>query len=165
MKTKMTRNIHQILIAVDGSPYSDHIIDYGVWIAEKMDSKIAVVHINELPMAAPFTVDPLSNEPSNMVMGVMQAQEDANKELFKYIQKTWGKEIPLHIYAKVGKPKDEILATAAECNADLIILGTHGRVGFDHFISGSVAEGVVRKAKCPVLIIPNRDEEKKSNKH
>ncbi len=163
MKTKMTKNIHKILIAVDGSPYSDHIIDYGVFIAKKMNSEIGVVHINELPMAAPFTIDPLSNEPSTMIMEVMQAQEDSSKELFKHIQKTWGKEIPLHIYAKVGKPKDEILATAEEFQADLIILGTHGRVGFDHFISGSVAEGVVRKARCPVLIIPNKDE--KSDKH
>jgi nucleotide-binding universal stress UspA family protein len=123
-----------------------------------MNSELAVVHINELPLATPFMIDPLSTESSTMVMEVMQAQEDANKKLFSYIQKTWGKEIPLHIYTKVGKPKDEILNTAKECGADFIILGTHGRVGFDHLISGSVAEGVVRHAICPVLIIPNKLE-------
>jgi len=70
-----------------------------------------------------------------------------------------GDEIVLHTYNRIGSPKTEILATAEECNADLIILGTHGRTGFDHFISGSVAEGVVRKSKCPVLIIPNKEKE------
>ncbi|HEY0769691.1 MAG TPA: universal stress protein, partial [Sphingobacteriaceae bacterium] len=58
---------------------------------------------------------------------------------------------------KIGNPRDEILITADEWNADLIIVGTHGRTGFDHFISGSVAEGVARKAKCPVLIIPKME--------
>ena len=157
MKLKATTTINKILIAIDGSPYSDHIIDYGIFIANTMKSEVAVAHISELPMAAPFMVDPLSNEPTTMVMEVMQAQDDANKVLFRYIQKKWGNKIPLHIYTKVGKPKEEILAIADEYQADLIILGTHGRVGFDHFISGSVAEGVVRRSLCPVLVIPNKD--------
>lgn len=153
---KSNNNIQKVLIAIDGSTHSDKIIDYGVFLAKKMQAEIGVVHINEIPMAAPFMVDPLSNEPSTMIMEVMQAQESANKELFKYIQKKWGSEIPLHTYTKVGKPKDEILAVANEYKADLLILGTHGRAGFDHFISGSVAEDVVRKSTCPVLIIPNK---------
>jgi nucleotide-binding universal stress UspA family protein len=58
----------------------------------------------------------------------------------------------------LAEPQDEILAVAEECKADLIILGTHGRTGFDHFISGSVSESVARKSKCPVLIIPNPEK-------
>ena len=65
----------------------------------------------------------------------------------------------VYSFHKMGHPKDEILLTADEWNADIIILGTHGRTGFDHFLSGSVAEKVVRRAKCPVLIIPNKDAE------
>jgi nucleotide-binding universal stress UspA family protein len=38
----------------------------------------------------------------------------------------------------------------------MIILGTHGRTGLDHFIAGSVAESIIRHAECPVLIIPNK---------
>ena len=59
---------------------------------------------------------------------------------------------------KIGRAQDEILSVADDCKADMIILGTHGRTGFDHFISGSVSESVSRKAKCPILIIPNPEK-------
>lgn len=162
MKTKKNIPIHKILIAIDGSSYSDHLIDYGMQLAKQMNAELAVVHINELPLSMPFMVDPLTTESSSMTVEVMQAQDEANKKLFAYVQKNWGKEISLHTYAKMGKPKDEILNTAQEYQADLLILGTHGRVGFDHLISGSVAEGVIRNATCPVLVIPNKSVPKKT---
>jgi nucleotide-binding universal stress UspA family protein len=46
-----------------------------------------------------------------------------------------------------------VLSLAAERNVDLIVMGTHGRRGFDHLVLGSVAERVLRKAPCPVLVI------------
>jgi nucleotide-binding universal stress UspA family protein len=54
--------------------------------------------------------------------------------------------------AAEGDPAREILAEAA--SADLIVMGTHGRSGFERFVLGSVAETVVRKAPCSVLTIP-----------
>lgn len=53
---------------------------------------------------------------------------------------------------RVGKPAEAIIKEAAEWQADLIAMGTHGRTGFDHFLHGSVAEQVVRRSKLPVLI-------------
>ena len=47
----------------------------------------------------------------------------------------------------------EIITFAREINADLLVVGTHGRTGLSHLIIGSVAERVVRKAPCPVLSI------------
>jgi nucleotide-binding universal stress UspA family protein len=47
----------------------------------------------------------------------------------------------------------EIVLMAKEESADLIIMGTHGRTGFDHLILGSTAENVVRKSPCPVLTV------------
>lgn len=54
---------------------------------------------------------------------------------------------------KEGDPATEILDTAREVNADLIIMGTHGRTGLARFLMGSVAEVVARKAGCPVLTV------------
>jgi nucleotide-binding universal stress UspA family protein len=51
----------------------------------------------------------------------------------------------------------EIVRTAEEHDYNLIVMGTHGRTGFDHMLLGSVAEKVVRKAPCPVLTVPLRN--------
>jgi nucleotide-binding universal stress UspA family protein len=52
-----------------------------------------------------------------------------------------------------GVPFVEIIKTAKEKNADLIVIGTHGRTGIDHMLFGSTAEKVVRKSYCPVLTV------------
>jgi nucleotide-binding universal stress UspA family protein len=52
-----------------------------------------------------------------------------------------------------GVPFVEIVRTAKEQNADMIVIGTHGRTGIDHMLFGSTAEKVVRKAHCPVLTV------------
>lgn len=52
-----------------------------------------------------------------------------------------------------GDPVSEILNVAREIDADLIVMGTHGRTGLSRLLMGSVAEHVVRKASCPVLTV------------
>src|SRR5581483_10954327 len=51
---------------------------------------------------------------------------------------------------------DDILAEAERVHADLIVMGTHGRSGFQHLVLGSITEKVLRKAACPVLTVPRR---------
>jgi nucleotide-binding universal stress UspA family protein len=158
---KTFNQIHKILIAVEDSQYSQRATNYGIDLAKKLGAEIALVHVNELPVATPYVADPLLNEPPIMMPEMVHAQEDASKKLLNKIADSIGEETMVYTFHKIGNPKDEILHTADEWDADMIILGTHGRTGFDHFISGSVAEKVVRKARCPVLIIPNKDAEDK----
>ncbi|MEO8794541.1 MAG: universal stress protein [Daejeonella sp.] len=152
-------NLKKILIAVEDSIYSDIAVNYGLALARKLGAEVALVHVNEIPSATPYIADPMLNETSFMMPEMMNIQEEASQKLFERITNQAGEGIVFHKYSKIGTPKVEILATAEECNADLIILGTHGRTGFDHFISGSVSESVIRKSKCPVLIIPNKEKE------
>ena len=151
-------NIHRILIAVDDSPYSDQAIKYGVLLAKNMGSKITLVHVDEIPISSPYSADPLLNESPAMIPELMHIQEEASKLLFKKIKEQHGDVVEMSTVTKIGRAQDEILSVADDCKADMIILGTHGRTGFDHFISGSVSESVARKAKCPVLIIPNPEK-------
>jgi nucleotide-binding universal stress UspA family protein len=53
-----------------------------------------------------------------------------------------------------GDPMEEIIRFVTDNTADLLIVGTHGRTGLDHWITGSVAEHVIRHATIPVLVIP-----------
>lgn len=55
-----------------------------------------------------------------------------------------------------GAPDKSIAGKAADENADIIVMATHGRTGMDHFMLGSVAEKVIARARCPVLIVPLR---------
>jgi nucleotide-binding universal stress UspA family protein len=151
-------NIHRILIAVDDSPYSDQAVSYGVLLAKNLGSKITLVHVDEIPISSPYSADPLLNESPIMIPELMHIQEEASKALFKKLEDKFGQIVKLSTVTKIGRAQDEILAVADECKADMIILGTHGRTGFDHFISGSVSESVARKAKCPVLIIPRPEK-------
>lgn len=151
-------NIHRILIAVEDSPYSEQAVNYGVLLAKNLGSKITLVHVDEIPISSPYSADPLLNESPVMIPELMHIQEEASKALFKKIEDKFGQIVKLSTVTKIGRAQDEILAVADECKADMIILGTHGRTGFDHFISGSVSESVARKAKCPVLIIPRPEK-------
>ena len=148
-------NIHRILIAVDDSSYSDQAVNYGVLLAKNLGSKITLVHVDEIPISSPYSADPLLNESPAMIPELMHIQEEASKLFFIKIKEQHGDVVELSTVTRIGRIQDEILSVADDCKADMIILGTHGRTGFDHFISGSVSESVARKAKCPVLIIPN----------
>jgi nucleotide-binding universal stress UspA family protein len=56
------------------------------------------------------------------------------------------------VHARIGKAADEILALAKEVGADLIVIGTKGLTGVEHYVLGSVAEKVVREAGCAVIV-------------
>ena len=64
-------------------------------------------------------------------------------------------EVTFHI--RIGETARLIAETAASCGADLIVIGTHGREGLAHVILGSVAQRVVRQARCPVLTVHEHD--------
>lgn len=63
-----------------------------------------------------------------------------------------GADIEFFVHARLGKPAEEILDLAQEVGADLIIVGSHARSAVGRFLLGSVSEGVLHGAKCPVLI-------------
>ena len=63
--------------------------------------------------------------------------------------------------SEVGYPVDEILEKAKSLSCDLLIMGTHGRTGFDHLLIGSVAEKVLRLSECNTLIIPMKGKTEK----
>ena len=66
-------------------------------------------------------------------------------------------EISTTTHAVVGTAFQKILETGAKVNADLVVMGTHGRTGVEHVIVGSTAERVVRRSKIPVLTVRSQD--------
>jgi nucleotide-binding universal stress UspA family protein len=151
-------NFKRILIAIEDSPFSEKATRIGFNLAKTLNAKVALLNVMDPPSTS-YTGDPLLGQQPLIMPEIAQLQEEASKAVLERFGELWSGEQELTTFSQIGNPRVEILATAEEWKADLIILGTHGRTGFDHFISGSVAEGVARRSLCPVLIVPNKDEE------
>jgi len=152
------QHFEKILIAVDESKYAYHATEYGFAIAQKLGAKVALVHINEMPIATNITGDPILGDPGMILPNIMDIQRDRAKELMTKLKQEFGiGDAIIEEYILDGDITHEIVTLAKEQNISLIVMGTHGRTGFDHFISGSIAESVTRHAKCPVLIVPSKD--------
>lgn len=78
----------------------------------------------------------------------------ADAELRPFLQRLDPEVFTLSEKVRLGDAAAEILAEAEEWDADLLVLGTHGRGGISRFLIGSVAESVVKRAPCDVLVIP-----------
>jgi nucleotide-binding universal stress UspA family protein len=61
-------------------------------------------------------------------------------------------EVQFFVHARIGRPAEEILALARDVGADLIFIGSHGKVGLERLLLGSTCERVVREAHCPVMV-------------
>jgi nucleotide-binding universal stress UspA family protein len=137
-----------ILCAVDFSDHSPKLADYAKSLAKCTGAKLLCVYVApSLSQYVGFHVPPSSIESfvGEIVAGAdtsMQAYLEAH---FQGVD-TQGKVL-------VGYPAEEILNLAEDENADLIIMGTHGRTGIDRILFGSVAEKVVKSSRCPVLTI------------
>ncbi len=66
-------------------------------------------------------------------------------------------EIEVHVHVRIGKPAEALDQAAADYDADVIVVGTHGRRGVEKLILGSVAQGLVQNAHCPVLVVRPKD--------
>ncbi len=151
------KHFEKILIAVDDSKYSYHAAEYGFALAKKLKSSVALVHINEFPIAIHITGDPILGDTGMIMPEVMDIQKQKSEELIEKLINELAGDLAVEQHILIGDVTKEIIELAKNYNASLIVMGTHGRTGFDHFISGSVAENVTRHAKCPVLIVPIND--------
>jgi universal stress protein A len=142
-------DVSKILLAVDFSDNSIKACEYALTLARKFGSRIILLHvINEPVDLRGFYVPHISFERLEK-----EIEEGAVKMMDKFISNC------LEGYANVetcivsGIPYEEILKKAEDEQVGMIVLGTHGRTGIDHFLFGSTAERVVRTATSPVLTV------------
>ncbi|SFC70006.1 Nucleotide-binding universal stress protein, UspA family [Parapedobacter composti] len=155
METKPAK-YSRILIATDDSECSKKALEHGHNMARIMESSVALIHVIEPAAPTSYGADPLMGQQPIIIPETTEIQEENSKAMLEEISKDFLDVKEVFTFSRVGNPKQEILAVAEEWAADLIITGTHGRTGFDHFISGSVSESVVRRASCPVLVVPSK---------
>ncbi|GAB1462151.1 universal stress protein [Pedobacter sp.] len=147
-------NFKRILIAVDNSTCAEKAAKTGYEMAALYHAEVALLNIVE---PAP----PLANPDFGFAPAIVDIY-DSNLEnshiLLKEIENKFGNNTTTTYLSVLDTATNGILQQSEEWRADLIVIGTHGRTGLNHFLMGSVAEHVARKSACPVLIVPNKAE-------
>jgi nucleotide-binding universal stress UspA family protein len=139
----------KVLCAVDFSEYSDYALAYAVHLAKAFGSELKLLHVVELPFLPSYS---LAGVP-DLSIPVEEIERGAREKLQELVARCRAVYEKVDGDVRTGTAFVEIISYARETDADLIVVGTHGRTGLRHMIIGSVAEKVVRKAPCPVLSV------------
>jgi nucleotide-binding universal stress UspA family protein len=156
--------IQKILIAIDESKHSEHAAEYGFDIARKFNAVVGLVNIIELAVMPQMTAtaDPIMGMPIQGTgleeMELMDIQKKQSENIVDHIINKLAGDMPVIHFTEFGSTADGIIKCSKEFKADLVVLGTHGRTGFDRLFMGSVAEHVVRHSEVPVLVVPFKEE-------
>jgi nucleotide-binding universal stress UspA family protein len=138
--------ITHILCPVDFSEISQHALDHATAIARWYEARLTLLYV--------FANFPVMDVPPLVL-------EAPDRERLLTGMRAMAAAVPRQVPVDVRIEEapyvhEEILAQLGETHADLLVLGTHGRSGFQRLFLGSVTEKVIRKATCPTLVVPPR---------
>lgn len=154
--------IRKILFPTDFSETADHAFTWAVWLAEEYGAELLMLHALVLHAADPADPDhrfpdlgeaheALSRWADDRMRAVLEGHDPA--------------DVPVRTEQRRGiSPGPTIVEHAREREADLVVMGTHGRRGLRHMLLGSVAEEVVRTAERPVLTVPRESEGRRAGR-
>ena len=136
--------LQTIVVPLDFSPESLRALEFAFPLARRFGARVHLVHIYE----GAHQFSSVATSPA------LWSEAEAKCHLADEVELTFGqrpRREDCHI--RTGKPAPEIVATAAELQADMIVVATHGRSGFKHLALGSTTEKIIRHATCPVLVV------------
>ena len=148
----MTR-VRKILAPTDFSDLSTVGIRYALEMARDISAEVIVYHAIDFG-------EYWTNSPSKIPPYQTDMLQDRRRLLDRFLAVHFADCINLVEVRQVvefGTPYKKIVEAAATEGVDLIVISTHGRTGIDHWILGSVAEKIVARAPCPVLVIPRHE--------
>lgn len=138
----------RVLAPIDFSRQGEAALALAVEIAREHKGTLHLLHAYDLPAGVAMG---WGGAIPQSVWDGMHAGAQASLEKASESVKRAG--VPLELHLTMGSATDAILETAKSTQADVIVMGTHGRRGFHHLLLGSVAERTLRLANCPVLTI------------
>jgi len=145
--------IRRILCPIDFSDYSRRALDHAIAIARWYKATVTALHVFSPAPVAAFGPGPVVFEP------IVLASADRDQLLTDtqaFAETEGAPGVTIEAVVRGGNIAGEILEQATDMKADLLVIGTHGRSGFERLLLGSVAEKVLRKASCPVMTVPRR---------
>jgi len=136
-------NAHKILYATDFSTMGQTALEMATSLARDRDATLVIVHVEEPPMAYGG---------GEFYYGIEEPNREELKRMLAEVVPT-DPTVACEHRLMIGTPATAIVEMARRENVELIVMPTHGRTGLSRLLMGSVAEEVVRKAECPVLVV------------
>jgi nucleotide-binding universal stress UspA family protein len=141
-----------ILVPTDFSEESDRAFLTALEIAEKGRSRVFLLHVISRMVQMCVSDYCIDQSIADRVLneGIVFSNEKLRETVARFAGSHTVKVIP---DLRKGQPHEEILKEAAERKIDLIVISSHGKTGLKKYFLGSVAEKVMKEAKCPVLLL------------
>ena len=144
----------RILVPVDFSDCSVEGLNYAIQFADRFAATIFVLAVVNLGYS--YSADGLPMYDFSALEEA--ARRQAEQDMAGFVRRVNFGGVRFETAIDVGSPVDRICAFAERHQTDLIISSTHGRTGLQHVLMGSTAEQMLRRAQCPVLIVPSHPE-------
>jgi nucleotide-binding universal stress UspA family protein len=141
---------YDFLFPTDFSPCAEHAFSHAAHLAARYDARLHILSVTDEQdesVPNPMTYLPLGRDELAAELGIRREPEADKRE------RDAGQISTVNVTISDPSPWRAILTYSEENDVDLIIMGTHGRHGVDRMLMGSVAEQVVRRARCPVLTV------------
>ena len=140
--------LKKLLVATDFGPAANAALTYGQALARTFDAELHLLHVMENSFLRASPADPQAHKAA--VVRTLREQLTAGDRA----------RLKAHVVVETSdSPADAITEYATAANIDLIVMGTNGRSGVAQLLVGSVAERVVRTARCPVLTVKHPEHE------
>jgi nucleotide-binding universal stress UspA family protein len=151
--------IGRILVPLDFSAHSEAALHYAVALAARLGASLDVLHVVDDPFGSGAWASESAALPHRYIEELYQnLVEEGERQLAKYRSVPEKSRVAATFTVRSGQPAASIVDYADAIEADLIVMGTHGRTGLKHTFMGSVAERVVRHARCPVVTLRGEAE-------
>lgn len=135
----------KILIAADISEMAEKVILKGVELARDLNTEYSVISVTDDTIMVPDT--------TAMVMPqIIEGQREQTRSTIRGIVERNGLK-PANVFLESGDTVDTIIDKVTEYKADILVVGTHGRTGLDHFLLGSMAEKLIRTSPVSVFVV------------
>lgn len=142
-------NINEIVVPIDFSPHSGAALKWAEYLQSQTETQVTVLHCRTYDAPPAFTMEQVDE----IAEQALRNEEQVKNEVMSFINDQLGHPVNWNIWVKEGDPA-QIIHEHCNC-ADLIIMGTHGRHGLQHWMLGSVAEAIIHLAKVPVMVVRN----------
>ena len=143
-------SFQKVLITIDEDPVAAHAAEVGMALARRLDAQVALIHVIDPALV----LDPEAGIGADEL--AVEARQNAARLVANFRARLQA-DASAFGFVPLGPPGSEIVKAAREWQADVIVIGSHGRRGITRALVGSVAEDVMRHASCPVLVVRAND--------
>ncbi|MDE3236291.1 MAG: universal stress protein [Bacteroidota bacterium] len=143
--------MNHILIALDFSEFSPEVEKVGFALAGKINATVTLATvINKY-------IDYVPVDTGQVFENQWEARKNIALQLLEEI-KANHPDVPTEISCFIGDPKEDIIELSITKHSTFIVMGTHGRTGISHMVTGSTAEYIIRHSVVPIIVVPLKKE-------